>query len=139
MDIEKLNQNYSNIDKYSIFLNKYSFKNSEEFEDDMEKYLSISMGLFNMLNSVIEIGEEIIDEYGFDYPQKYRDIFVTLQKKKVISKELSEKFQLYMKHRNMLAHQYDNLELNSIYDLFLDKKIFQKFREETQKYIEEKK
>lgn len=132
-DINKLNKNIQNIEKYLKILEEYNFKNFEEFDENVNDVLAISMALFTILNASIEIGEEIIEEKKLDFPTSYKEIFLIIKKEKIISKELCDKLSSFMKQRNMIAHQYDEIENEKIYELLLEKKIFKEFISEVKK------
>ena len=129
-EIDKINKNFRTIEKYYDFLKNYSFKDEIEFENSFEEYLAVSMALFNMLNATIEISEELIQEKKLDFPSSYRNIFEILRKNKLLSNDLAKKLINYMFQRNMLAHQYDDLNPSKILDLFNDREIFLDFVKE---------
>lgn len=126
-DLHKFNKNIRTIEKYYSFLEGYSYENKDDLEEDFEEYLAISMALFTILNAIIEVGEEIIQIKELDFPGNYREIFEILGKKKLLSKEVSKTLSRYMHQRNMLAHQYDEVNADKIYELFRNKIIFKEF------------
>ena len=110
MDINQINKNIENIEKYLKHLDSFDFKNEKDFENRFNDYLAVSMSLFSILNSCIEIGESLIDLKKLEFPTTYRKIFVILAKEKLISKSVAEKLSDYMHERNMIAHQYDEVK-----------------------------
>ncbi len=118
MKKEKIYANFESIDKYLKNLEEFKFKNLNDFEQRFNDYLSVSMSLFTILNSCIEIGEVIIDLKKLKIPSTYREIFTILGMNKIISQELAENLPMYMRQRNMIAHQYDEIKIDEIYDLY---------------------
>lgn len=132
-NVDKLNKNIQTIEKYLKILDEFKIKSVQEFEENINDSLAISMALFTILNATIEIGEEIIEEKDLDFPTSYKEIFMIIGKSKLISKKLCEDLSNFMKQRNMIAHQYDEIENSKIYDLLLKKEIFKQFIDETKK------
>ena len=130
MDINQVYKNIQIIEKYLKHLNTFSFTSLEEFESQFNDYLAISMSLFTILNACIEIGESIIDIKKLEFPQSYRYIFTILQNNSILSKEVAQKLSICMKERNMIAHQYDEVDTKAIYNLYKDREIFNSFLEE---------
>lgn len=135
MDNNQTYHNFQVIEKYLKNLDTFKFKNFEDFENNFNDYLAVSMSLFTVLNACIEIGESLVDLKKLEFPQTYKKIFHILGKNKIISKELANDLSNYMRERNMIAHQYDEINIEDIYDLFLKKDIFQKFINETKIYF----
>lgn len=71
-----------------------------------------------------------------DFPTSYKEIFFIISKSKLISKNFCDDLSAFMRQRNMIAHQYDEIENSKIYDLFLKRDIFKKFVSESKKLLE---
>jgi uncharacterized protein YutE (UPF0331/DUF86 family) len=131
-----------NLETAKDYVNKLK-KNFEEdknkFLEEDKIYLSISMIIFTIINSFIEIGEEIVDIENYKIPTSYREIFEVLGRENIIPKELSENLKRYIKHRNMIAHQYSNINLLEIYSVSKNHKIFEEFIICVEKYLKDKK
>jgi uncharacterized protein YutE (UPF0331/DUF86 family) len=135
MDINKINKNMKVIKKYLENLDNFKIYSKEDLEKNFNDYLAISMSLFTILNSIIEIGEELIDHFDLDFPETYRKIFEILGNNGIISKDLSRFLSFSMKHRNMIAHQYENIDIGEIFELYSNRKIFNEFLNEVKKLI----
>lgn len=135
MDLNQVYHNYSTIEKYLNNLDNFNFKNLDDFKERFNDYLAISMSLFTILNATIEIGESLINLKRLDFPQSYKKIFIILGENKLISKDMAKKISLYMRERNMIAHQYDEVNIEDIYKLYLKRDIFRKFIDETKLYF----
>jgi uncharacterized protein YutE (UPF0331/DUF86 family) len=123
----------------------YVNKLKKNFEEDKDKfleedrvYLSISMIIFTIINSFIEIGEEIVDLEDYKIPTSYREVFEILGKENIISKELCENLKRYIKYRNMIAHQYSNVNLLEIYRISKNHEIFEEFISCIENYLKGK-
>ena len=133
MDVHKIYKNYETIEKYLFNLDTFKIETLEQFEDQFNDYLAISMSLFTILNACIEIGEGLIEEKNLEFPSTYKKVFEILGNNKIIDKKLAKKLSNHMKERNMIAHQYDDINKEDIYNLFLQKEIFSDFISQTKK------
>lgn len=135
MESNQVYKNIQIIEKYLVHLDTFTFESFEEFESEFNDYLAISMSLFTILNACIEIGESIIDLKRLEFPQSYRYIFTILQKNSILSKELAQSLSSCMRERNMIAHQYDEIDTKAIYELYRNREIFNKFLLEIKPYF----
>lgn len=134
MDI-KLIENIELIKEFIEKTKRLHNHNKKEFLLDEKTHYSVSMTIFTIINQTIEVGEEIIDIKNFKVPLTYKEIFTILKKEKVISLEIGNKLENYVKDRNMIAHQYATFDLEKIYELAENIEIFEKFIEEILKYL----
>lgn len=132
---EKLNYEFEEILQYLKDIENLDIKFLKEFEENRFKNLAASMCIFNILNSIIEIGEVIISENNFETPLKYKEIFEILKKNKVLSISLANDFASFMYQRNMLAHQYGKINKNKIYEVIKKKNLFIVFIEEIKNFV----
>jgi uncharacterized protein YutE (UPF0331/DUF86 family) len=104
MEIYNFNQNIEGIKQYLKFLDDVDGVSTiSDLKKNMEKYLSISMALFTMLNHAIEIGEDLIDKYELKIATKYREIFEELEEKNIIT---SKTAQFLIKHMHTRIGQF---------------------------------
>lgn len=75
------------------------------------------------IQGCIDIGSHIISDEGWGVVGSFSEIFYTLREKGVIDSELSEKMISMIGFRNILIHEYDDLNLNIVYDI-LQKHLF---------------
>lgn len=137
-----MNKLFANIDACKDFINKLkrlNNPNKKEFLSDEKINLSVSMTLFTILNTIIEIGEEIIDLENYRTPQNYREIFEILLNEKVISYEIASEMKNHMKDRNMIAHQYAFFDMVKIYELAQKHELFENFIDEILVWLKGKK
>ncbi len=70
-----------------------------------------------IINRTIDLATEILVKQAVSMPTRYRDIFSSLAKEGLISKELSNILEKLVENRNYLAHEYfgmDDRRLNKI-------------------------
>lgn len=71
---------------------------------------------------MLTIGNMVIAEHNFQKPERNDDIFDILADNKVYSRNLAEKLWGVDGFRNILTHQYIDVDLNLVYD-YLEKGI----------------
>jgi len=86
--INKVNKNYDTIEKYLKNVDKFKFKSLEDFEDNFNDYLAVSIPLFTILNALIEVGESLIELKKLEFPTLYGKILL------ILSKELGKNYHI---------------------------------------------
>lgn len=122
---------YQYIEKFREYLSKlktlqkYSF---EEFDKNIEVNWSINRGLQLIIECSIDLGEEIISGLGLAKPNTYKETFIILTQRNIISNNLAKKMQRLVNFRNRLVHDYLYLDQEEIYKTFQeDLKFFEEY------------
>lgn len=89
----------------------------EEFLNDEDKRDIICHNLFVMLQYIIDICSHIVSDEGFEEPVFLSDMASILGKEKVIRKELQQPLKDMIGLRNILAHQYGDMDFKTIYNI----------------------
>lgn len=76
----------------------------------LERYLQLAA------EAAIDIGEIIISELELPAPITNKEIFEILGRQKIISLKLAKNFSEIAKFRNILVHDYIELDLKKMYD-----------------------
>ncbi|MGB9977096.1 type VII toxin-antitoxin system HepT family RNase toxin [Thermovenabulum sp.] len=85
------------------------FLNNEDVKD------IVCHNLFVVLQNIIDICNHIISDEGMEEPVYLSDMADILAKEKVIRKELIKPLKKMMGLRNLLAHQYGDIDFKVIY------------------------
>ena len=118
--------------EYVILLKKLHKTPKETFVQDpfvvgnVERYLQLA------IQTTLDIGNHIIANLKVKSPEEYREIFIRLGEEKIIPMELAERMTPLASLRNILVHDYLEVDLEIIYDSL--KKELQDF-EDYAKYI----
>lgn len=123
-DLEKIGKITADIEHY--------FDNLKELKVNSpvmttERFYSISMVLFAILNRTIDLGHEIIRGKKLGMAASYKEIFQILEREKIINVNLSQKLQHLANQRNVLAHEYFDVTEKSIYAIYLEINIVTEF------------
>lgn len=105
MNRERVMTIIKDVERFMKDFNELNVKNLQDLKNK-EKFYSTSMLLFSMVNRSIDLGEEIVSDKKLGFPEKYRDIFLLLEKAKIIDKKLYNEFSDLIRFRNLVSHEY---------------------------------
>lgn len=108
--VEKINHHLNKIKGYRNLLLKEYLAN--EFIQDVVEY-----NLFQIVNHVIDIVEHIVVDEDYGLPESAYDAVQILITKKVIDIKIGELLRKMIGLRNIIAHEYINLQKDIIYDI----------------------
>lgn len=118
-------------------LKKFSLK---EIEKDPFKTGALLHYLQLSAEISIDIGQTIISAENFAIPQDSAQIFVILNKEKILPANLAKTFSSVARFRNLLVHEYVKVDLNRVYHYLkseLDQ--FEYFAQAIAKYLKKQK
>lgn len=70
-----------------------------------------------MIESILDVGNAIIDGFIMRDPGSYEDIVDILDDEKVISKDMSDDFKLFIKYRKNLVQGYINIDHDELLNI----------------------
>lgn len=132
-DLERLSRIIGDIDMYFKDLDELKVKSVALL--NKEKYYSLSMIMFAILNRTIDLGEEVIRSYKLGTPSSYKEIFQILEKNEVITGEMEKKLESLVSMRNVLAHEYFNVTKDTVYDVYTKISMVNIFVKKVKKFI----
>ena len=86
------------------------YSNDEGLQDRAERNLQIAAQI------CIDIGNHLIAINGFRPPESYSDIFVVLREEGIISEDLAVTFRKIAAFRNVLVHDYIEIDQKLVFD-----------------------
>ena len=86
----------------------------DKFEENYTKQDSVVLNLERACQACIDLGMHIVRIKNLGVPQSNRDVFVLLQKARIINPGLSKKMQAMVGFRNIAVHDYQNLNLDIV-------------------------
>ncbi|MEZ0344493.1 MAG: DUF86 domain-containing protein [Caldimicrobium sp.] len=99
----------------------------EEFEKNWEIHGAIIHELQVAIQAIIDIGTHLISELGLRSPNFYREIADILAEKNIIPRDYAETLKKIIAFRNILVHEYVELDLREIYKNFQNIEDLRKF------------
>jgi len=107
----------SSAKKYLKILEKYQKYSQEEIENDVDRRGAVERYLYLAAQSSIDLADALIAYKNFRKPATLGESFRILEENGVILPELTEKMVKMTGFRNVVAHDYDKINYDIIYDV----------------------
>lgn len=107
----------SSIKRYLLILKSYQGYSQKEIERDVTLRGAIERYLYLVCQAVIDLAGVIISISRFRKPITLSESIVILAEEKVIANELKDKMVKLVGFRNVLAHEYEELNYEILYDV----------------------
>ncbi len=129
--LEQLGKLIRQAEKYKAMVGRKRFLTDQMARD------AVSRNLQQILEAMITVGEMIIADNDFRKPAEHNEVFDILGENKIYPKSFSDQLWKIGGFRNVLVHDYVNLDLNMVYDN-LEKgiPIFKKYTRYIAKFLE---
>lgn len=95
----------------------YAGRQPEEIEGSYKDVQALKFSLFEIVEACIDIANHIIASERFERAESYAEMFLTLAKHHVISKELAENLARMAGFRNLLVHRYWEVSVEYIMEI----------------------
>ena len=89
----------------------------EEFLGDLDRQESILFNMQMAIQSCIDIAAHVISDEEMGVPGSTNEMFYMLQENSWLPPELTEKMVAAVSFRNLIVHEYDNVDLKRVYDI----------------------
>ncbi|UMX47823.1 MAG: DUF86 domain-containing protein [Candidatus Nealsonbacteria bacterium DGGOD1a] len=120
VDINTVIRKISAVKKYIKLLGNYEKYSIEEIKSDVFLRGSAERYLYLACQAALDLGEAVISFKDFRKPGTYSEIFYILGEEKVIPQKLEKKLVEMAKFRNVVAHDYENLDFGIIYKAIIE-------------------
>lgn len=107
----------SSIEKYLKILSGFKKYSASKIQDDIYLKGALERYLYLAAQATIDLSEAIISYRGFRKPTTMAEGFEILFEEKIISKTLSNKLIRMVGFRNIIAHDYDVVDFNIVFDI----------------------
>lgn len=107
----------SSIQKYLGFLGKYKGVPLEKIVNDVTILGAIERYLYLVSQSAIDLAEALISLKGYRKPSTFAESFTILFEHGLISSELESNLRKMAGFRNALAHGYERIDYDILYDV----------------------
>ena len=115
--IEVIRKRVQKLDEYLEILRAMQKYSVEEFLENPEHYGSAERFLQLAIEATIDIGSHIVSDLGLGQVNWYSDIAAILAEKNYISIDLREKWVRMIGFRDILVHDYLQVDLRIVYDV----------------------
>lgn len=116
-NISIIESKISSILNYLKILKSYQRYSEEEIKNDLTLRGAVERYLYLLSQATIDLAESLIALKDFRRPNTYSEAFHILQEENLILQDLTEKLISMAKFRNIIAHDYENLDFGIIYDV----------------------
>ncbi len=107
----------SSIQKYLKILEGYKKYSRKEIEDDVNIKGAVERYLYLVTQAAIDLADAVISFKNLRKPTTLSESFQILQEEIIISAELTEKLIRMTGFRNVIAHDYEKLNYDIVYDV----------------------
>ncbi len=107
----------SAIRKYLKILRDCKKYSRKEIEDNLTIRGAVERYLYLATQSAIDLAEAVISFKGFRKPATMGESFHILSEEKIISGELTKKMIKLAGFRNVIAHEYEKINYDIVYDV----------------------
>ncbi|MBI3318903.1 MAG: DUF86 domain-containing protein [Candidatus Omnitrophica bacterium] len=104
------------FNEYVTELKTYRQPSLDRFKQDHLLHHATERCLQLAIESVLDIGSHLIAAKGFREPRDYEDILAVLEEQKVVPAEFTLRLRGVGKFRNLLVHEYVDLDLDRLHD-----------------------
>jgi uncharacterized protein YutE (UPF0331/DUF86 family) len=107
----------SSVQKYLKILERYKEYSREEIEKDIDIRGAVERYLYLAIQSTIAIAEAVISFKNLRKPTTMAESFIILSEEGIIDREFAEKLIKMVGFRNIIAHDYEELNYDIVYDI----------------------
>lgn len=137
MDQERILSKFDELEGYIEELEKIKPLEFDDYKRSIEKKRACERLLQISVEIVIDICNILVSKLRLGLPSNEEDIFIKLEKKNFISKNMKNKLVEMKGLRNILVHRYGEIDDEKIFEVLSDNlNDFEKFKEEILKILE---
>jgi uncharacterized protein YutE (UPF0331/DUF86 family) len=107
----------SSIRKYLNILERYKRYSRQEIEKDVDIRGAVERYLYLVSQAAIDLAEAVISYRGFRKPTTMSESFYILNEEDIIPGELMERMVRMVGFRNVMAHDYEKVNYDIVYDV----------------------
>lgn len=119
--IEIIENKISYIEKHLVAVRAYHVSALADLEKDPMLHGAVERELYVLAQAVIDLAEAVVAFKNLRKPTTMREAFDILAEANLLPKEFVERFIGIVGFRNALAHDYEELRLDVLYDVLQNK------------------
>lgn len=120
-EISTIENKIASIKKYLKILDRYKGFSKEEVKENIDLRGAVERYLYLLVQATIDLGEAIISFKSFRKPGSMSEIFCVLCEEEIIDKKLSDELSKMVGFRNIVAHDYEDIDYDIVYDVLENK------------------
>jgi len=139
IDERTIRKKLQDLLRYTAKLKKLKRYSLKEISEDLEKTWAIEHGLQLAIQVIMDIGNHILAAIGEYEIEDYTDIIDKLGEREVISPEFAEKIRGMAGFRNILIHEYTDVDISEVHEIVQNRlEDFEQFAKFIDEYLEKK-
>lgn len=111
----------SAVQKYLKILEKFKNYSKKDIENDLNIRGALERYLYLAIQAAIDLSEAIISYKKFRKPETFNEAFYILKEEGIIDDDLTEKLAKMVGFRNIIAHDYEEIDYEIVYDIVQNK------------------
>ncbi len=116
-DQKVIENKISSIKKYLKIVEQYKKYSQKEIESDLTLRGAAERYLYLVAQATIDLAEAVVSYKGFRKPSTFGETFHILNEENIISGDLTKKMVKMTGFRNIVAHDYEDLDYNVVYEI----------------------
>lgn len=116
LDLEAIQTRLSRLDEYVRILRELRTINREEFVSDYRAYGLAERYLHLSIECLLDVCNMIVSGLGLRKPARYQEVVEILAEGDVLSESLARRLAGVAGFRNILVHEYLNVDRDLVYD-----------------------
>ncbi len=111
----------SSTRKYLDILENYKQFSRDDITNDIDRKGAVERYLYLVMQASIDLSEAVISYKKFRKPSAMSESFYILEEADIIPSDLREQMVNMTGFRNIIAHDYENLNYDIVYDVLQNK------------------
>ncbi|MDD5650340.1 MAG: DUF86 domain-containing protein [Candidatus Nanoarchaeia archaeon] len=114
--MNRIKDKIGDIENYLEELENIIPKDLEEYQKNIEKKAACERYFEKIVEAIVDLAQLVIKFKKFSYPDEDTQAFEILLQNKIIQKDLCEKLKDAKGMRNILAHEYGNVDDELVFE-----------------------
>jgi len=111
----------SSVREYLSILERYKVYTRKQIEEDIDIRGAVERYLYLAVQSAIDLAEALVSAKNLRKPTTFSETFYILEEAGLISLELREELVKMAGFRNIIAHDYADVDYDIVFDVLQDK------------------
>ncbi len=133
---ESIEDRLLKLDEALKVLEEYKGLRWDKYQADIKTQWVVERGFIIIAEMVFDIGAHVLSSIYREYSDEYEEIIRGLSAKKIISQDLAKGLEGFGGFRNVLIHEYIELDSKKVYEALTGKlAILERFKKEIAEWV----
>jgi uncharacterized protein YutE (UPF0331/DUF86 family) len=133
---ESIEERLLKLDEALKVLEEYKGLRWDKYQADIKTQWVVERGFIIIAEMVFDIGAHVLSSIYREYRDEYEEIIRGLSAKKIISQDLAKGLEGFGGFRNVLIHEYIELDSKKVYEALTGKlAILERFKKEIAEWV----